>query len=200
MGSGCKWLAGLAGSKICPLLAAVRVLNQLTGLHDVYMEQLQAFSRPDRDPVERTVAVAYVALIDIQKYQAQINDDFHARWFSIDKLPNLIFDHDELVKSAKSRLRYKAALHPILFELLPAKFTLPYLQAMYESLFGTSIDKRNFTKKILSTNMLIKDKEKDKTGSKKGAYYFRLDKLKYEEESSNVLNFIPKAELMEFDL
>ncbi|UCS95240.1 NUDIX hydrolase [Echinicola marina] len=175
--------------------AANRILKKLTGLEDVYMEQLHTFSRPDRDPVERTIAVTYFALIDIQKYQKQINDDFHAHWFSMNELPDLIFDHNEMVEMAKSRLRYKAALHPILFELLPKKFTLPHLQAMYENLYETKIDKRNFTRKVLSTNMLIKEKDKDKTSSKKGAFYYRIDRSKYNDQFQTVLNFIPRNEM-----
>jgi len=175
--------------------AAERILKQLTGLHDVYMEQFQAFSIPERDPIERVIALPYVALIDIGKYQAQINDDFHARWFSINKLPKLIFDHKEMVELALSRLRYKAVFHPILFELLPDKFTLPQLQAMYEGLYDTKIDKRNFTRKILSTNLLKKEKEKDKSSSKKGAFYYSLDQANYKENFSNFHKFISKNEI-----
>ncbi|MDN3669636.1 NUDIX domain-containing protein [Echinicola jeungdonensis] len=175
--------------------AANRILYKLTGLEEVYMEQMHTFSRPDRDPVERTVAVAYVALIDIQKYKQQISDKFHAHWFRMNELPHLIFDHEEMVEMAKDQLRYKAALHPILFELLPKKFTLPHLQAMYESLYETKIDKRNFTRKVLSTNMLVKEKEKDKASSKKGAYYYSLDESRYKDGFQTVLNFIPKNEM-----
>ena len=175
--------------------AANRILKELTGLENVYMEQMHVFSDPNRETVERTVAVAYVSLIDIQKYKQQINDRFHARWFTMNELPKLIFDHHDMVQMAKSRLRYKAALHPILFELLPEKFTLPHLQAMYEHLYETKIDKRNFTRKVLSTFMLIKEKDKDKSHSKKGAFYYTLDKSKYQEDFQTVLNFIPKNEM-----
>ncbi|SNS68892.1 ADP-ribose pyrophosphatase YjhB, NUDIX family [Belliella buryatensis] len=175
--------------------AAERILQQLTGLHDVYMEQIQAFSLPDRDPIERVIALPYVALIDIEKYQAQINDDFHARWYSMKELPNLIFDHKEMVELALNKLRYKAAFHPILFELLPEKFTLPQLQAMYEGLYDTKIDKRNFTRKVLSTKLLKKEKDKDKSSSKKGAFYYSLDEEHYKENFTNIHNFIPKNEI-----
>lgn len=175
--------------------AANRILKELTGLENVYMEQMHAFSHPERDIVERTVAVTYVALIDIHKYEQQINDKYHARWFTMKELPKLIFDHQDMVEMAKARLRYKAALHPILFELLPSKFTLPYLQAMYESLYETKIDKRNFTRKILSTDMLIKENDKDKSNSKKGAFYYHLDNSKYQEGFQAILNFIPKNEM-----
>lgn len=175
--------------------AAERILKQLTGLHDVYMEEMQAFSQPDRDPIERVIAVAYVALIDIEKYQAQINDDFHARWFSIKKLPNLIFDHKNMVEIALIKLRYKAAFHPILFELLPEKFTLPQLQAMYEGLYDTKIDKRNFTRKVLSTKLLKKETDKEKTSSKKGAFYYSLDEEHYKDNFTNIHNFVPRNEI-----
>ena len=175
--------------------AAERILKQLTGLHDVYMEEMQAFSQPDRDPIERVIAVAYVALIDIEKYQTQINDDFHARWYSIKELPNLIFDHKKMVEIALTKLRYKAAFHPILFELLPEKFTLPQLQAMYEGLYDTKIDKRNFTRKVLSTKLLKKENEKDKSSSKKGAFYYSLDEDHYKENFTNIHNFIPRNEI-----
>jgi len=175
--------------------AADRVLKQLTGLENVYLEQLQAFSEPQRDPIERVIAMAYVALIDIHKYELQINDDFHARWYLLRDLPKLIFDHAEMVETALQRLRYKAAFHPILFELLPEKFTLPQLQAMYEGLYDTKIDKRNFSRKVLSTSLLVKESDKDKSNSKKGAYFYSIDKENYKENFQSMLNFVPKTEI-----
>ena len=172
--------------------AANRILKQLTGLEDVFMEQMRVFSEPDRDPVERTIAVAYVALIDIHKYELQLSEDFHARWFRLNELPNLIFDHEKMVEMAKNRLRYQAALHPLLFELLPDKFTLPQLQSLYEGLYEVDFDKRNFTRKVLSTGILVKLDEKDKENSKKGAYFFKIDKEKYKDGFQTFLNFIPK--------
>ncbi len=175
--------------------AATRILKQLTGLENVYLDQMHAFSRPDRDPVERVVGVVYMALIDIEKYEKQINDDFHAHWFLMKELPQLIFDHEEMVQMALNRLRYKASLHPILFELLPEKFTLPQLQALYEGLFDTKIDKRNFTRKLLSSNILKKKNEKDKSTSKKGAYFYSLNEAIYKDNGQNLLNLIPKNEM-----
>lgn len=176
-------------------MAADRVLKQLTGLHDVYMEEMNAFSEPNRDPIERVVAIAYVALIDIEKYKTQINDDYQARWFSMKALPKMIFDHAQMVEKAMHQLRYKAAFHPILFELLPEKFTLPQLQAMYEGLYDTKIDKRNFTRKLLATDLLNKEKEKDKSSSKKGAYYYTLNENSYNKSFQNILNLIPRNEI-----
>ena len=188
-----KW--SLMGGFVQPeencLEAANRVLTQLTGLHGVYMEQLRSFSNPQRDPKERTISIAYYALIDIHKYEEQISDQYHPEWFELNHLPPLIFDHTEMVDLAIKRLRYKAAIHPVLFELLPEKFTIPQLQILYEAVYGTEFDKRNFSRKLLSTGLLIKQKDKDKESSKKGAFYYKLHKSKYETNFQAFLNFIP---------
>lgn len=174
--------------------AADRILMQLTGLEGVYMEQLYAFSKPDRDPEERTVSVAYFALIDIHRYEKQLSDQYYAEWFLLNEKPGLIFDHDEMVRKAQKQLRYKAALHPLLFELLPQKFTIPQLQHLYEGVYETYFDNRNFMRKIMSTGLLLKQESKDKSGSKKGAYYYKLDKKKYKAKQASFLNFVYKAE------
>jgi 8-oxo-dGTP diphosphatase len=172
--------------------AAKRILLELTGLHDVYLEQFHAYGDPDRDPIERTVSVAYFALIDINKYSKQINDQYRAEWFKLKEIPTLIFDHDLMVKSAMDKIRYQAALHPILFELLPKKFTIPQLQALYEQVYDSPIDNRNFIRKITASGLLIKQAEKDKSSSKRGAFYFKLDRLKHRSQFQSFLNFIPK--------
>jgi 8-oxo-dGTP diphosphatase len=174
--------------------AAERILNKLTGLQGVYLQQFHTFSDLARDPEERTVSVAYFALIDIHKYETQLSDQYHAEWFPIFKKPRLIFDHDEMVRAAQKQLRYRAALHPILFELLPEKFTIPQLQSLYEGVYDTNFDKRNFTRKLMSTGLFIKMTGKDKSSSKKGAFYYKLDKRKYKMKQEAFLNFVPKAE------
>ena len=173
---------------------ADRVLKQLTGIQGVYLEQLRTFSKPDRDPVERTVSVAYFALIDINQYEKQISHDYNAEWFLLKSKPKLIFDHDEMVALAQRQLRYKASLHPVLFELLPEKFTIPQLQELYQGVYDTTFDNRNFSRKILSTGLLMKQKEKDKINSKKGAFYYKLDKKKYKANFQAFLNFIPNPD------
>lgn len=166
--------------------AAARVLEELTGLRKVYLEQLETFGNPGRDPVDRTISITYFALIDIQKYETQINERFHAKWFPVNKIPKLIFDHTDMVELAKTRLRNKAGLYPILFELMPSKFTLPELQNLYEDVYNKNFDKRNFRRKILSSGLLTKHTEKDKNGSKKGAYYYSLNKRKYASSFQNL--------------
>ncbi|HKJ32721.1 MAG TPA: NUDIX domain-containing protein [Balneolales bacterium] len=159
--------------------AAGRVLNNLTGLKNVYLEQLHGFGEVDRDPVERTVSIAYYALVNIQKHDKELVRKYSAHWFPIDAIPNLIFDHNEMVEAAKSRLRYKASHQPVGFELLPEKFTLPELQQLYEAIYETDLDKRNFRRRILSMDVLIKTNEKQKKYSKKGAFLYKFDENKY---------------------
>ncbi len=173
--------------------AASRVLEQLTGLNGLYMEQLHVFSQPERDHVERTVSVAFFALIDLQRYRQQLNPDYHAVWVSINDLPQMIFDHNTMVEMAKEKLRYKAALHPLLLELLPARFTLPDLQSLYESVYNIRFDKGNFSRKIIATGLLIKQQQKDREGSKKGAFYYKIDAKKYATNFHKMMNLVPVA-------
>lgn len=191
-----KWslMGGFLQTGESPEQAANRILKQLTGLEGVYMEQMKAFGEPDRDPVERTLSIAYFALIDIHQYEKQLSNEYHPEWFHVKKAPDLIFDHKKMMEIAKRQLRYKAALHPILFELLPAKFTIPQLQILYEGIYDTTFDNRNFSRKVLSTELLIKQKEKDKANSKKGAFYYKLDKRKYKANFQAFLNFIPNPD------
>lgn len=170
--------------------AAARVLFDLTGLRDVYMEQLHCFSDVSRDPAGRVVSIAYSALINIADHDDSLLDEYNAKWFAMDKIPNLIFDHKQMVAEAKKRLQEKVISHPIGFALLPQKFTLQQLQALYEAIFETTFDKRNFTKKILSLSILRKLTEKEKESSRKGAFYYVFDEKKYKQLNSEGLKFI----------
>jgi 8-oxo-dGTP diphosphatase len=171
--------------------AAERILFELTDLKGVYLEQLGGFGNPNRDPVERTVSIAFFALINVPDYDAHISHAYEAQWFPISELPELLFDHADMVTNAIEKLRYKAAFHPIGFELMPEKFTILQLQTLYEAIFNKTLDKRNFSRKILSTNLLVKLKEKQKGVSKKGAFLYSLDKAYYELHFDAFHNFIP---------
>ena len=170
--------------------AAARVLKQLTGLTNIYMEQLYCFGDAKRDPAGRVVSVAYFALINIADYSEQITTDHEAGWFTFDKIPALIFDHKQMLKKAKDTLIEKVSNHPIGFELLPQKFTLPQLQNLYEAIYETPLDKRNFTRKILSISVLKKLKEKDKSSSRKGAFYYVFDRATYEKLQHEGIRFV----------
>jgi len=188
-----KWslMGGFVEPNETPETAAARVLKQLTGLENVYMEQMEVFGEPNRDPIERTISIAYYALIDIRKYKDQLSREYRAEWMPLKEIPKLIFDHNSMVEHAKRKLRYKAALHPILFELLPEKFTIPQILMLYEGVYDIVLDKRNFNRKLLSTGLLIRQKDKDKENSKKGAFYYKLNKETYKDKISSFLNFIP---------
>lgn len=160
--------------------AAIRILESYTGLQDIYMEQLHAYSDIDRDPVERTISVAYFALINIENHNAEMIQNYHAQWFSVSDAPKLIFDHDSMLRHALRRLSYRTSRKPIGFELLPEKFTMRQLQKLYEAILNKELDKRNFISKINSLDILIKLDEKDMQSSRKGSYLYTFDKEKYD--------------------
>ena len=164
---------------------AIRVLNKYTGFQDIYMEQLYAFSEINRDPVERTISVAYYALIDVENHNEELLKNFNAKWFSVSEVPKLIFDHDKMISHAIRRLRYRTSIKPIGFELLPEKFTMRQLQKLYEAILSKELDKRNFISKINSLDILIKLEDKDMMSSRKGSYLYTFDKDKYEEKLLN---------------
>jgi ADP-ribose pyrophosphatase YjhB (NUDIX family) len=192
-----KWslMGGFVQEKESLENAATRILKQLTGLEGVYMEQVQVFGEPDRDPVERTISVVYYSLIDIGKYKKQLSADYRPEWFALDELPDLIFDHNRMVQTALERLRYKAALHPILFELLPEKFTIRELFTLYQAVYGKELDKRNFIRKLNDTGLLIRQKEKETSTSKKGSFYYKLNKRKYLANVNAFISLMPSRAL-----
>jgi 8-oxo-dGTP diphosphatase len=137
--------------------AAARELFARTGVGDVYLEQLYTFGSPDRDPHARVVSVAYVALIrDAGRFPGTFEDPKYARaaWCPVRRLPPLAYDHAAVVRTAVRRLRAKLAYTNLVYTLLPATFTLSELQAAYEAILGRRLDRRNFRKKLLATNLL----------------------------------------------
>ena len=167
---------------------AKRILLESTGLKDIYLEQLKTYGAVDRDPVERVISVGFYSLIRIDELDIQSVEDYDAKWFDINDIPELILDHGTMVKDAIEALQLKARHKPIGFSLLPDHFTLPQLQALYESIYQSKRDSRNFRKKVLSLNILEKTDLKDKTGSKKGAFLYTFRKnVKLEENGQDFL-------------
>lgn len=156
-----------------------RVLHEYTGIQDVYMEQVGTYGKKDRDEGERVVSIAYYALIDIGLFDDELCKIHNARWEELDKVGKLIFDHNQMLSDTVEILKKKAATQPIGFNLLPEKFTLPQLQSLYEAIYHTTLDKRNFRKKILEMNILEKQEDKDKSNSKRGAFYYKFNMEKY---------------------
>ncbi|ACU64352.1 NUDIX hydrolase [Chitinophaga pinensis] len=169
--------------------AAERVLKQTTGLENIYMDQLSCYGDVTRDSGARVISMAYYALIRISEHEQNPTQHFSAHWLELHQIPDLIFDHRQMIADALKKLRDNAHFHPIGFELLPEKFTLSQLRSLYEEIYQKELDKRNFRKKILSMNVLEKLEEKDKTTSKKGAHLYRFDKEKYEELKQRGLVF-----------
>ncbi len=169
--------------------AGRRILNQLTGLTNVYMEQLYSFGEIDRDPGARIISVSYFALIKINDSDLELVNSHGATWVPISSLPKLIFDHSAMIERALKKLQIRARTQPIGFELLPYKFTIPQLQGLYEAIYNKALDKRNFRRKLLSMDLLEKLEEKEKETSRKGAWYYRFDPKKYEDLLNRGFNF-----------
>ncbi len=169
--------------------AAKRILNQLTGLTDVYMEQLYTFGEVERDPGARIISIAYFALIKINASDLELVKNHGATWIPISSMPGLIFDHEAMVERALKKLQIRARTQPIGFELLPDKFTIPQLQGLYEAIYNKALDKRNFRRKLLTMDLLEKQEEKEKESSRKGAWYYRFDQKKYQDLLNRGFNF-----------
>jgi 8-oxo-dGTP diphosphatase len=169
--------------------AASRILYNLTGLKNVYLEQSHTFGDLNRDPGARVISTSYYALIKLQDIDNRLKEINGAHWRSISSLPELIFDHRKMVTLALTCLRRQVKINPVGFELLPEKFTLVHLQELYEAIYQRNIDKRNFRKKILSMDLLKKLDEKEKKTSKKGAFYYTFIKEKYESFRQNGFYF-----------
>lgn len=160
--------------------AARRELEEETGLKDVYLEQLQTFGTPGRDPRGRVVSVAYYALVQPEQHPPKGDTDASdAAWYPADQMPPLAFDHAEILAAALERLRGKIRYQPVGFELLPQRFTLAQLQALYEAILGRDLDKRNFRKKLLAFDFLM-PLEAYAGGSHRPARLHRFDREKYE--------------------
>jgi 8-oxo-dGTP diphosphatase len=170
--------------------AARRELQEETGLDNVFLEQLCTIGDLDRDPRERIVTVAHYALVRLSDHRVQAATDAReAAWFGMDDLPNLAFDHDNILKVAHERLRNKVRYQPIGFELLPAKFALRELQHLYEVILDKELDKRNFRKKILGMGILLELEEVEKDVSHRAARLYKFDRKKYRRITKQGFNF-----------
>jgi len=170
--------------------AALRELSEETGLGKVYLEQLYTFGVPERDPRERVVSVAYYALVKLSDHRIQAATDArNAAWFAVSDPPSLAFDHDQILETALARLKGKVRYQPIGFELLAPRFTLSQLQHLYEAILETSLDKRNFRKKILTMRILEELDEVEQDVAHRAARLYRFDKQAYRELTKQGFNF-----------
>jgi 8-oxo-dGTP diphosphatase len=162
--------------------AANRVLQELTGLSNVYLEQVRTFGAVDRHPLGRVITIAYYSLIKISNYSVTPSSFAQkAKWHSVAKAQKeqLAFDHNEILDTCFNALKAKLRVRPVGFELLPPKFTLTELQHLFEAVLRTTLDKRNFRKKILSMNLLIDLDELQEGVPHRPAKLYEFDKDRY---------------------
>lgn len=186
-----------------PETAAARVLYDKTGLTNIYLEQFHTFGDTDRlmktkdqlwlkmkypEVDKHVVSIAYYSLVNIEKIKSQ-HQLPESRWFPINELPELGYDHDKIIEVALEKLRQKVKDAPILFEVLPERFTMSQLQKAYEVLMGTVYDRRNFRKKVIQTPYVIALNEKRKTGTKKTPIKFMFSRDVYEITKTERFNF-----------
>ncbi|MCR9287477.1 NUDIX domain-containing protein [Saprospiraceae bacterium] len=177
-----KW--ALPGDLVYPnedlSTAAGRVLLELTGLKNVFLEQVRAFGEVDRHPLGRVITIAYFSLIKISDYEVTpASFAKKAQWHSVSEVGDLAFDHNEILSACFGRLQEIVRTRPVGFELLPPKFTLTELQHLYESILETDLDKRNFRKKILSMKLLVDLDETQEGVAHRPAKLYEFDQKRY---------------------
>ena len=162
--------------------AAVRVLEHLTGLRNIYMKQVGAFGSDNRDSGARVISVAYFALVDIDLVKQDLIGEHYPFWADINNMPPLVFDHQQMVEKAHDRLISLIHMRPVGFYLLPPLFTLTQLQQLYEAILGHQIDKRNFRKRVADMQFIEKTEHIDKTHSRRGAALYRFNQQAFNED------------------
>ncbi|WMX12502.1 MULTISPECIES: NrtR DNA-binding winged helix domain-containing protein [unclassified Aureispira] len=169
--------------------AAQRELEEETGVRDIFIEQLYTFGSLDRDPRGHVISVAYFALINLEEHPTSAATDAQdAQWFKLSEVPELAFDHAQILDMAIKRLDSKVRYQPIGFELLPDKFTLSELQNLYETILGRALNRRNFRSKILKMGIL-EQLERQKDVPHRPAFLYKFNKEKYEELTKNGFEF-----------
>ncbi|WP_111642548.1 NUDIX hydrolase [Marinimicrobium alkaliphilum] len=161
--------------------AAARLLKELTGLDNVFLEQLRAFGRVDRFPGTRVITVAYYALVNQEDYHVAAGfSASDVMWRNLEDAHGLIYDHDEIMDFGFDRLKHKLKHEPVGFNLLPEKFTLLQLQEVYEAILSVRLDKPNFRRKMMKMGLLIPCNEKQKNVAHRAAALYRFDPIVYE--------------------
>ena len=157
---------------------ALRELKEETGLEGAYIRQFHTFSAPQRDPRERVITIAYYALVRMQEVKGG-DDASDARWFALDEVPPLAFDHDQILRKAEKTLRQQIHFEPVGFELLPEKFTIKQLQNLYEAILDMRFDRRNFYNKMRRLGMLELTGDTANPSQRREANLFSFNAEKY---------------------
>ncbi len=170
--------------------AASRILFSLTGLRELYLEQVHTFGQVNRHPVGRVITIAYYSLVKIASYNP-IPSSFAqlTYWASVKNVGELAFDHNLILETCVKALQHKVRVQPIGFELLPHEFSLTELQQLYESILGLELDKRNFRKKILSMDLIRTSNQIQKGVPHRPAKLYEFDYEKYKALLNKGFNF-----------
>lgn len=170
--------------------AASRLLMSLTGVSNIYLEQLRAFGDVDRYPGKRVITIAYYALINADNYALSAGfTASDAQWFKIHEIPRLPYDHARILKTGFQHLKHKVRHEPVGFNLLPKKFTLNDILKLYEAILETEMDKPNFRRKLLNMNLLVPCDEKQRDVSHRAASFYRFDKKIYKQLKESGFTF-----------
>ena len=159
---------------------ARRELEEETGLKNAAVEQFHTFSDVNRDPRERVITVAHYALVRLSEVKGG-DDAALARWFAMDEVPGLAFDHDRILRMAVNRLKERICFEPIGFELLPEVFTMTELQNLYEAILEVKFDRRNFYNKMLKLGILSEAEPRPSGASRRTPTKYRFNAEKYTE-------------------
>ena len=170
--------------------AAHRIVYELTSLDNIYLEQLKAFTNPARVPERRVVTIGYYTLVNREDYNIKASlSVIEAKWHKINRVPELIFDHTEILNFSLMQLRNRVRQAPIGFNLLPEKFTLLQLMHLYEEILGIELDKSNFRRKILHMKLLVELDEKQKAVSHRAAKLYKFDADTYRKLTEKGFSF-----------
>ncbi|WP_128331801.1 NUDIX hydrolase [Apibacter sp. HY039] len=166
------------------------LLYSHTNEEKIYIEQLKAFAKVFRNPLGRVINVAYYGTVKLDEKLLEHSKSRKEEWIEYSKIPDLAFDHNEIIEYAKERLKRRVKRRPIGFYLLPEHFTISQLQKLYETALNREMDKRNFRKKIFNSQLIIETDLTDNSGSRKSAKLFKFDEEKYEKLSLKGYDFL----------
>lgn len=171
-------------------IAAERLLRELTGLGNIYLEQVKTFGKPERFPLGRVITIGYFALIKREDFKLRAGfTASEVKWFKLKEIPNLIYDHNEILQASLEHLRGKVRRAPVGFNLLPKKFTLLQLMQLYGEILDIEMDKSNFRRKFLKMK-LLQDAGAKQTGvSHRAAKLYRFDEEIYQSLTKKGFNF-----------
>jgi 8-oxo-dGTP diphosphatase len=161
-----------------PDAASYRVLKEKTGLDDVFLEQVHTFGEVNRHPAGRVITIAYYSLVDIKHHKLKLSQN-ELHWHTVNDIQTMAFDHKKILQTCLEQLRSKISEHPIVFNLLPEKFSLRELQNLYEAILGTKLDRRNFRKKFLMMDWLTDANEWEQNVTHRPGKLYRFKMCKH---------------------